>query len=189
MRLICLPVAGLLMSATASAQLAPIRLPAPAPPPAAPETSEISRKMNVLETAGLIVAPTSLQESVVLSARQPWRDSRTFVDFTGVTGYSVRNSSARIAGVPMLSSAYSPRPHAELVWSADASKRHIIDCEVAGPATQIKFRWTEPAGEVAATISGGRISTVLPTGVAGSVKLSAEKEWQFRSCEITPVAI
>jgi hypothetical protein len=44
-------------------------------------------------------------------------------------------------------------------------------------------------GEASATVANGRVSTVLPTGVPGSVRISADKDWQFRSCEITPVAI
>ena len=175
------------LAAPAAGQLVPLRL--PDPPATTSEPSGIGRKMEVLEVAGLNIPPTSLQESVVLSARQPWIDSRTFVDFNRAINYSIRQNSASIAGVPHLSFAHTVPPHAELVWNSDPSKRHIIDCEVGGTASHIKFRWTEPAGEASAAIAKGRVSTVLPTGVPGSVKLSADKNWNFHSCEITPVAI
>lgn len=188
-------------AASASAQL--LRLPqlppsAPPPPPGPTEGSSdepsarstISRKMEVLEVAGLTVPPSGLQESVTLTARRTWINPRTFVDFAFAKGYSTRNNYVVVEAVPQVTLAFAPkRPHAELVWNADPTKRHIIDCEVGGPATQIKFRWSDDSGEASATISRGRVSTVLPTGVAGSVKLSADKDWRFHSCEITPVAI
>ena len=207
---------------SAAAQLVPLRLP-PAVSEAGPtEPTEISRKMEALEVAGLKVPPSGLQESVILSARQPWKNSRTFVDFTRAIGYSTRGNFVAVAAVPQMSTIYSTPPGAELVWNADPSKRHIIDCEVSGDARQIRFRWgdkpegpaslaaggmaspimqslatnvqpsaapSEVQGEATATVVNGRVSTVLPTGVAGSVRISADKDWQFRSCEITPVAI
>lgn len=208
MKELALGLLGLCAIATpAAAQLVPLRL--PDPPAATTEPTEISRKMEALEVAGLNVPPSGLQESVILSARQPWRDSRTFVDFTRATGYSTRGNFVTVAGVPTFTTAYSALPGAELVWNADPSKRHIIDCEVSGAASQIRFRWGDPPasglasiaaplvpstpsgvqGEALATVAKGRVSTVLPTGVPGSVRLSADKDWQFRSCEITPVAI
>lgn len=196
------------LATSAAAQLVPLRL--PDPPATAAEPTEISRKMEALEVAGLKIPPSGLQESVILSARQPWRDSRTFVDFTRAIGYSTRGNFVTVEGVPQVTTVHSARPAAELVWNADPSKRHIIDCEVSGAASQIRFRWGDPPptgmatlatglatsapptgiqGEAMATVAKGRASTVLPTGVPGSVRISADKDWQFRSCEITPVAI
>ena len=203
------------LATPAAAQLVPLRLPPPVSEaePAAP--TEISRKMEALEVAGLKIPPSGLQESVILSARQPWKNSRTFVDFTRAIGYSTRGNFVTVAAVPRFSTVYSAPPGAELVWNADSSKRHIIDCEVSGEARQIRFRWGDPPasgmasplmqslatnvqpsaapsevqGEATATVANGRVSTVLPTGVPGSVRISADKDWQFRSCEITPVAI
>ncbi|HVF36829.1 MAG TPA: hypothetical protein VNA29_02670 [Sphingomicrobium sp.] len=182
------------LAAPASAQL--IRMPQLPPPQPAPteESSipapvEIGRKMQALEVAGLKLPPSSLQESVTLSARRPWIDQRTFVDFIQAIGYSTRHNNALIKAVPYASMVGAQLPHVELVWNADASKRHIIDCEVGGTATHIKFRWTDPAGEASVAISAGRVSTVLPLGVPGSLKLSADKDWRFHSCEITPVTL
>jgi len=195
------------VATSAAAQLLPIHLSPPAA--ATTEPTEISRKMEALEVAGLTVPASGLQESVILSARQPWRDSRTFVDFTQAIGYSTRGNFVTVAGVPTVAMAFSVPPGAELMWKADPSKRHIIDCEVSGAATQIRFRWGDPPpdgmahlagtmsstpssgvqGEALATVAKGRVSTVLPAGIPGSVRLSADTNWQFRSCEITPVTI
>jgi len=197
------------LATSAAAQLVPLRLPPPATAAEPTEPTEISRKMEALQVAGLNIPPSGLQESVILSARQPWKNSRTFVDFTRAIGFSTRNNSVTVAGVPRFSTVYAAPPGAELVWNADPSKRHIIDCEVSGGASQIRFRWGDkPAdgmatlssalvsgpppsgvqGEASATVANGRVSTVLPAGVPGSVRISADKDWQFRSCEITPFA-
>ena len=211
MKQYALGLLGLWTVATpAAAQLVPLRLPPPVTTAEPTEPTEISRKMEALQVAGLNIPPSGLQESVILSARQPWKNSRTFVDFTRAIGYSTRGNFVTVAAVPRYSTVYATPPGAELVWNADPSKRHIIDCEVSGEASQIRFRWGDkPAdgmaslattlvsspppsgvqGEASATVSKGRVSTVLPTGVPGSVRISADKDWQFRSCEITPVAI
>ena len=180
----------LLLGIATSAPAQLLRLPpvSPRPSPADSGTgtaagTDISRKIQVLEVAGLTIPSTGIQTPVVLSAKRPWLDSRTHLEPVGPVQYSVD------ADMILFRHDGDEGSFLNLWWSADPSKRHIVDCAVDATAGQMRFLWQSSGRSSSAevTVDKGRAAVVVPPGVDGKLSVVSNRDWRFRGCEITPV--
>ena len=176
------------VAATAPAQM--LRLPPVAPRPSPPDpgtgtaaATDISRKMQVLEVAGLTIPTTGIQTPVVLSAKRPWLDSRTHLDPVGPVQFWVD------ADTILFRHDGDEGSFLNLWWAADPSKRHIVDCAVTATASQMRYSWQNSGRSLSAevTVDKGRAAVVLPPGTEGKITVQSNRDWRFHGCEITPV--
>ncbi len=146
------------------------------------------RKLQLLNAAGIKVAPATVQSSTILSVRQPWINSRTYLDIFQAETYRPQQESVQLKGNPENGSL----TWVQVLWPADRSKRYLLDCEVGGSVTSFRFRrgGSRPFVDTVVTAAGGRAGFVLNAGESGSVfvfGLGEGRSWSLKNCEITPV--
>lgn len=186
--------------AMAGAAMAQSGAPAPQlrlPTPSQTTLRPTPRHLELLRVAGISTTPSAIRTPTTVSVRNPIAENATL-------GFVVVNSfmpTAETQGLAMMepNAEAGDQSWVEIRFRADATSRYIVDCAVGGVG-MTNYRFVRYSGEgssrrretSAVTISGGRVGMVLqPRGSAGQHLLYLEGlnygNWQFRSCEITPV--
>lgn len=160
----------------------------------ATSTPAIKRMTPEQKGLALRVPSAEVKGPIVLSARTPYHDDESYIDFFPGQGDIMVRSKANYAYLsPGVNASPGFRPRVKLYFSTKPGRRYLLECAVdSGDSATVTATASSSDGlkMTTAVAADDKISLLLRFEPAAAaqyifVELGSDKQWSFWGCEIS----